>query len=76
MYVFVGILLGSIITSQHDNREACEGRKTILAEKGVVGQCVKQITWSLTSDSIIELYTNQINQNRTCKFKNGYVVCH
>lgn len=39
MYILIGILLGSIVTSTHDSREACEGRKTILAEKGVVAEC-------------------------------------
>jgi hypothetical protein len=39
--VLIGMLLGSLVTSEHDTREACEGRKTLLAEKGVVGlQCV------------------------------------
>lgn len=42
MYLFIGILLGSIVTSTHDNREQCEGRATILKEKGVTGQCVQQ----------------------------------
>ena len=34
-WTLVGILLGSIITSQHPSREACEGRAVVLREKGV-----------------------------------------
>ncbi len=40
-WVFIGYLLGSTVTSQHDTREACEGRAVMLREKGVVGQCVQ-----------------------------------
>jgi hypothetical protein len=39
MYVLIGILLGSIVTSVHDSREACEGRRVVLAEKNVVAEC-------------------------------------
>ncbi len=40
MYIFIGMLLGSIVTSTHDNREACEGRKVVLIERGVTdGRC-------------------------------------
>jgi len=38
-YVFIGILLGSLVTSTHPTREACEGRAVMLKEKGVVGEC-------------------------------------
>ena len=41
-YIFVGMLLNSIVTSTHDNEEACKGREAMLKEKGVVGQCVKE----------------------------------
>lgn len=34
-FILTGILLGSIVTSGHDTRELCEGRKVMLAEKGV-----------------------------------------
>lgn len=39
-YIFIGMLLNALVTSEHDNREACEGRATLLREKGVVGKCV------------------------------------
>lgn len=38
-WLFVGILLGSAVSSQHETREACEGRAVLLKEKGVIGQC-------------------------------------
>lgn len=41
-WILIGTLLGSIVTSQHDTREACEGRLVVLKEKGVAGEC-KQI---------------------------------
>ena len=40
-FIFYGWLLGSIVTSQHDTREQCEGRAVLLREKGVTGECVK-----------------------------------
>lgn len=46
-YIFVGMLLNSLVTSTHDTEEACKGREVMLKEKGVVGQCVKEsITYS------------------------------
>lgn len=41
-YIFIGSLLGSIVTSSHDNEEACKGREVMLKDKGVIGQCVKE----------------------------------
>lgn len=41
-FVFVGMLLGATVTSWHDTREACLGKKAILEEKGVSGSCVEQ----------------------------------
>ena len=40
-WIFIGLLLGSTVTSQHDTREACEGRRVVLAEKGVNGKCIE-----------------------------------
>jgi hypothetical protein len=39
MYIFVGVLLGSLVTSVHMDYEACAGRKAVLIEKNVVGDC-------------------------------------
>lgn len=39
-YLLIGSLLGSLISSEHDTREACEGRAVILREKGASAQCV------------------------------------
>ena len=50
MYIFVGLLLGSLVTSHHDTKEACEGRRVTLAEKGVVGRCV------LPNDGLVGTY--------------------
>lgn len=41
-WIFIGMLLNSIVTSDHDSREACEGRAVLLREKGVIGKCVEQ----------------------------------
>lgn len=40
-WLFIGLLLGSTVTSHHTTREACEGRKVLLAEKGATGKCVE-----------------------------------
>lgn len=39
MWILIGVLLGSIVSSQHDTREACEGRAVILREKGARVKC-------------------------------------
>lgn len=41
-WLLIGTLLGSIVTSGHDTREACEGRATLLREKGASVQCHNQ----------------------------------
>lgn len=41
-YIFIGMLLSSTVTSQHDTLEACKGREVMLKEKGVIGKCVEQ----------------------------------
>jgi hypothetical protein len=42
MWIFIGLILGSLVISQHDTEEACQGRKAMLAKKKepVYGQCV------------------------------------
>lgn len=41
-WIFIGLLAGSLVTSGHDTREACEGRAVIAKEKGVErGKCVE-----------------------------------
>lgn len=57
MYILVGILLGSMVTSSHDSREACEGRKTLLAEKGVISlEC--KIATNNTGVTFQSIYPN------------------
>ena len=40
-WLFIGTLLGSVVTSPHDTEEACRGREYTLRGKGVIGQCVQ-----------------------------------
>ena len=41
-WIFIGILAGSLVTSGHDTREACEGRAVIMREQKVErGKCVE-----------------------------------
>jgi len=40
-WICIGILAGSLITSLHDNREACEGRAVTLREAKAVVKCVE-----------------------------------
>lgn len=40
-WVLIGTLAGSLITSLHDTREACEGRAVILREQKVAVKCVE-----------------------------------
>lgn len=52
-YILIGYLLGSFIHSEHDTREACEGRAVILREAKATAKCVDistaQITFSPTT---------------------------
>jgi hypothetical protein len=50
-WILIGTLLGSLVTSTHETREACEGRAVLLREKGVIAKCVEtppQASWSTT----------------------------
>jgi hypothetical protein len=52
-WIFVGILAGSLVTSTHDNKEACEGRAVTMKEKGVIGgRCTEtpstSTSWTLS----------------------------
>lgn len=50
-WILIGTLLGSLITSTHDTREACEGRTVTLKEKGVSAKCVEAPGHSFTSST-------------------------
>ncbi len=52
-YLLIGTLLGSIITSPHDTREACEGRAVLLREKGATVQCVTNTHTLSTSGTVL-----------------------
>lgn len=38
-WIFIGLLLGSTVTSTHETYEACLGRMALLRGYGVVGSC-------------------------------------
>lgn len=40
-WICIGLLAGSLITSTHDTREACEGRAVILRESKAVAKCTE-----------------------------------
>jgi hypothetical protein len=56
-WILIGLLGGSLITSLHDTREACEGRAVVLREtKGLVAKCVELPRNSyITSGSVISI---------------------
>lgn len=64
MWLFVGMLLGSMVTSSHDTKEACEGRRVVLAEKGVNGQCVQALQFQLYNGCINCTGTIQLAPSR------------
>lgn len=39
-WICIGMLAGSLVTSLHDNKEACEGRAATLREAKVLAKCV------------------------------------
>lgn len=51
-WILIGSLLGSFVHSEHDSREACEGRAVMLREKAVVAKCV-ELSSGLSTTSII-----------------------
>lgn len=53
-WLLIGTLLGSIVTSNHDTREACEGRAVLLREKGAAVKCV---------DNSMVFYNSTLNGN-------------
>jgi hypothetical protein len=40
-WICIGMLAGSLITSTHETREACEGRAVILREAKASAKCVE-----------------------------------
>lgn len=41
MWVLIGLVGSSLVVSQHDTREACEGRAVVLREQKVQAKCVE-----------------------------------
>ena len=64
-WVFTGILLGSIVTSQHESKELCLGRKAMLTEKGVIGDCAEVKSNYITSGTTLSICT-MIDNNGKC----------
>lgn len=52
-WIYVGLLAGSLVTSTHDSKEACEGRGVTLKEKGVSGQCIVNLPGNVTSNNTL-----------------------
>lgn len=40
-WLCIGVLAGSLLISQHADKEACEGRAVTLREKGAAAKCVE-----------------------------------
>lgn len=40
-WICIGLIAGSLITSLHDNKEACEGRAVSLREAKATAKCVE-----------------------------------
>lgn len=40
-WICIGLIAGSLITSLHDNKEACEGRAVTLREAKASAKCVE-----------------------------------
>lgn len=55
-WIYIGIIAGSIITSGHDTKEACLGRKAMLEEQHAVGKCVE----APTTTGFVTTYSNNI----------------
>ncbi len=51
-WICIGLLAGSLITSLHDNKEACEGRAVTLREAKASAQCVEMPKPALTFTTI------------------------
>lgn len=47
-WICIGLLAGSLVTSLHDNREACEGRAVTLREAKASAKCVEMSTPGIT----------------------------
>lgn len=51
-WLLIGVLLGSIVTSGHKDREECEGRAVLLREKGASVSCYQSTTWTSTGSTL------------------------
>lgn len=62
-WVFIGLLGGSLVTSTHDTREACEGRAVMMREQKVErGRCYEMPPYGLTITS----GTNTLCYSNSC----------
>lgn len=40
-WIAIGLVAGSLVTSLHDNKEACEGRVATLRDSKILAKCVE-----------------------------------
>ena len=40
-WIFIAVISGSIVTSGHETKEQCLGRKALLSEQKIEGKCVE-----------------------------------
>lgn len=50
-WICIGLIAGSLVTSLHDNKEACEGRAVSLREIKAIVKCVEMPSRYNTSTS-------------------------
>ena len=55
-WIVIGVIAGSLVVSEHKDREACEGRAVILREQKVTAKCV-ELGSGLTSTGTIQFNT-------------------
>jgi hypothetical protein len=59
-WICIGLLAGSLITSLHDTREACEGRAVVLREAKALAKCTEMPrSWTGTTSNYIMLPNTQ-----------------
>jgi len=54
-WICIGLLAGSLVTSLHDNKEACEGRAVTLREAKAAAKCVEMPKqgFSISSSGVV-----------------------
>lgn len=73
-YLLIGTLLGSIITSEHKDREACEGRAVMLREAKASVQCLQKHITALNFGYSIGP-GGTVSTSRACYQSTAGLVC-